>query len=185
MVDVPKPENYGSLDVESFEEYRSKLPVEFDVVPDLVIESWIYRHWQQFQDWLPLRPLEWKYKLVLMSSDEIIRISHVRNWPTTLKHWGDDLLDGSFRKDTWLGKYMLQNGTTPTPVIVAINAGGVGHPREGWCKMQEPYQIIEGHMRLAYLQAMIRRNYLTLAANHEVFEVAVPPNPPAQETARE
>lgn len=176
MIKVPKPKNFSSLDVESFKDYRARLPIEFDVVPDSVIESWIYRHWPEFQEWLSLRPFEWKYKLMSMPSTEILRISHVSDWPTTLQYWGDDLIDGPFRKDTWLGKYMLEHGTTPIPMIVAMNAGGWGHPREGWLAMQEPHQIIEGHMRLAYLQAMIRRNHTTLAAAHEVIVAELPLN---------
>jgi hypothetical protein len=176
MVEVPKPKNFASIDLESFEDYRARLSAEFDVVPDSVIETWIYRHWPEFQEWLPLRPLEWKYTLVSMSSSEVMRISHVSDWPAILQYWGDDLLDGTFRKNTWLGRYMLEYGTTPAPMIVAINAGGWGHPREGRRTMREPYQIVEGHMRLAYLQALIRRSHVTLAATHKVFLAELPSN---------
>jgi len=183
MSGIPKPRNYGSFDVEPFEDYLARLPAEFDAIPDLVIETWIYRHWREFQEWLPLRPLEWEYTLTSMPSAEVLRISHVSDWPKTLRYWGDDLLDGTFRKDTWLGRYMLEHGTAPTPLIVALNAGRWGHPREGGHAMQEPYQIIEGHMRLAYLQALIRRNYTTVLPNHQVFLAELPPNNSLQRTA--
>lgn len=94
MTEIPKPKEYGSFDVEPFEDYRARLPSEFDAVPDAVLETWIYRHWSDFQEWLPLRPLEWKYKLVSMPSAEITRIDHVGQWSDTLRYWGDDLLDG-------------------------------------------------------------------------------------------
>lgn len=176
MSGIPKPRNYGSLDVESFEDYRARLPAEFDAIPDRVIETWIYRHWRDFQEWLPLRPLEWQYILTSMPSTEVLRISHVGDWPETLRYWGDDLLDGKSRKDTWLGRYMLEHGTAPAPLVVAVNAGRWGHPREGLCAMKEPYQIVEGHMRLAYLQALIRRGYTTVLPNHQVFLAELPPN---------
>ncbi len=174
MIEVPKPKNYGSHDVESFDEYQKRLPGEFKAVPKVIVESWIYRHWREFQEWLPLRPLEWKYTLVSMPSAEIMRISHVSDWPGTLQFWGDDLFVGSCRKDTWLGKFMLGHGTTPLPMIVAIDAGHVGHPRERGLPMKTPYQIIEGHMRLAYLQSMIRRKHETLASTHDVFVAEIP-----------
>lgn len=176
MPKIPKPIGYGSFEVEPFEAYRARLPVDFGRVPDPVIETWIYRHWSDFQAWLPLRPLEWHYALVSMPSAEVRRISHVDDWPDTLEYWGDDLLDGGFRKNTWLGRYMLAQGTTPAPMIVAANAASYEHPQESGFTMAEPYQIIEGHMRLAYLQALIRREHPTVKNNHEVFLVELPPN---------
>lgn len=176
MYEIPKPIGYGSFEVEPFQAYRARLPVDFDRVPDLVIETWIYRHWSDFQAWLSLRPLEWQYALVPMPSAEIRRISHVGGWPDTLKSWGDDLLDGGSRKNTWLGRHMLAQGTTPAPMIVATNAASYEHPRERGFAMAEPYQIIEGHMRLAYLQALIRREHPIVKNSHDVFVVELPPN---------
>jgi hypothetical protein len=176
MSEIQKPKDYGSFEVETFEAYRARLPANFNDVPDSVIETWIYRHWSDFQAWLPLCPLEWKYSLVSMSSTEVMRISHVDDWPDTLRYWGDDLLDGRFRKNTWLGKYMLEYGTTPVPMIVATNAAKYRHPKEDNFAMKEPYQIIEGHMRLAYLQALIRRAHPTVLNSHDVFLAELPLN---------
>lgn len=177
MPEIPKPIGYGTFEIEPFEAYRARLPVDFDRVPDPVIEHWIYRHWSDFQAWLPLRPLEWYYVLVSLPSAEIGQISHVDDWPDTLRYWGDDLLDGTRRKNTWLGKYMLTQGTTPAPMIIAANAASYEHPRESGFAMAAPYQIIEGHMRLAYLQALIRREHPTVKNSHDVFLVELPPNP--------
>lgn len=41
------------------------------------------------------------------------------SWPDTLRYWSDDLSEGSFRRQTWLGREMLETGTTPAPIIVA------------------------------------------------------------------
>lgn len=176
MPKIPKPVGYGSFEVEPFVAYRARLPADFDRVPDPIIETWIYRHWSDFQAWLPLRPLEWGYVLVSMPSEEVKQISHVGDWLATLKYWGDDLLDGDFRKNTWLGRYMLAQGTTPVPMIVAVNAASYEHPIEYGFSMTEPYQIIEGHMRLAYLQALIRRGHPAVKSNHDVFLVEFPPS---------
>lgn len=139
------------------------------------METWIYRHWRDFQWWLPLRPLEWQYELKVLSCDEIMTIAHVGDWMKTLDQWGDDLFDGGDRRGTWLGRNMLEAGTTPKPMIVALNAGAWSHPREHRApRMREPFQLIEGHMRLAYLRGMIRRSHALLKPAHEVFVATLP-----------
>lgn len=167
-MNIPKPIGHGSWQVEEFSAYRARLGEEFDNIPDIIIESWFHRHWNDVQDWLVLEPTKWDYCLVSMPSDEILRISHVGDWPKTLNYWGNDLLDRNSRRLTWLGDYMLRHGTTPAPIIVAVDAGSIMHPRERGRSMMEPYQLIEGHLRLAYLQAMIRRNHGSVKNSHEV-----------------
>ena len=174
MPRLPAPRNWGTFQVEPFAEYRLRWPKKYSKVPDEVIETWIYRHWREFQAWLPLLPLDWKYEIVSMKSEEILTVGHVGEWMTTLKYWGDDLLDGRQRKITWLGRFMLQQGTTPSPIIVARNAGAWDHPREHANPMREPLQLIEGHMRLAYLQALIRRTHPSVQASHKVVIATLP-----------
>lgn len=174
MPRIPAPHDWGTFKVEPFDEYRARWPTKYADVPDAVIESWIHRHWQQFQAWLPLHPLEWKYEVVTLTSQEVLTISHVGDWMTTLEYWGNDLLDDSHRKQTWLGKFLLEHGTTPAPMILAKNAGHWNHPRESGKRMQEPLQLVEGHLRLAYLQALIRRSYPAFQAIHQVVVATLP-----------
>lgn len=172
---IPKPHNWGSHNVESFKAYRRRWPANLDHVPNVVIETWIYRHWREFQAWLPLNPLAWVYRLSDFDCDEIMSIGHVGDWTGTLRYWGDDLLDGHHRKTTRLGRFMLAQGTFPAPIIVAENAGEYFHPREGdHLQMFEPHQIVEGHMRLAYLQALVRRQYPSLKQSHSVIVATLP-----------
>ncbi len=178
--EIPEPKvgtTTGAFDVEPFAEYFKRWPIEYAHVPSLVVETWVYRHWRDFQSWLPLRPLDWVYKLTKMTSKEVLTISHVGTWPETLRYWGDDLFEGHVRRETWLGRTMLDIGTTPAPIIVAHQAGQYGHPRERNEPFLEPYQLIEGHMRLAYLQAMIRHGHSQLRAHHEVSIAMLPAAP--------
>lgn len=168
------PLGQGTIAAEPFQAYLGRWPTCYTNVPEPVIESWIYRHWYQFQQWLPLHPLMWAYELTTMTNEEIMAISHVKDWPKVLKYWGDDLLDGPSRKNSWLGRYMLENGTTPAPIIVARDAAAWTHPRER-VKMIAPNQLVEGHMRLAYLQAMIRRQHENLRDSHAVVVAQLPP----------
>lgn len=177
MTKIPEPKNWGTFRIEPFSDYISRWPKDLAHIPDSVIETWIHRHWPQFQQWAPLRPIEWTYEFRCMKAEEILAISHVNQWMKTLAYWGEDLCEGRNRKSTWLGNYMLEVGTTPSPMIVALNAGGWTHPRErGNPNLHEPYQLIEGHMRLAYLQAMIRRSHFALQHCHDVILVTLPSN---------
>lgn len=172
---IPEPTTSGDFEVEPFETYFERWPTEYANVPSGVVETWVYRHWRDFQCWLPLQPLDWAYELKKMSSSEILTIGHVGTWPETLKYWGDDLFEGSSRRTTWLGRSMLDMGTTPAPIIVARDAGRYRHPREAAnAPFIEPYQLVEGHMRLAYLQSMIRREHPQLRSHHEVFVATLP-----------
>jgi hypothetical protein len=172
-VGMPAPHQHGTFRQESFSDYIRRWPPHYSHVLEAVIESWIYRHWNDFQAWLPLKPMSWEYAVTSMSNEQILRIGHIDDWPQTLEYWGDDLFDGKFRSNTWLGRYMLESGTTPTPMIVALNAGSYFHPREHK-NMCTPYQLIEGHMRLAYLKAMIRREHRNLQTTHMVVVATLP-----------
>lgn len=171
---IPAPHNWGTSSVEPFSEYVTRWPKKYSNVPDAVIETWIYRHWREFQAWLPLRPLEWRYELKEITSEEVLNVSHVGDWMRTLEYWGDDLLDGPTRKSTWLGKFMLENGTSPSPMIIAREADGWLHPREHGHRMLEPLQLVEGHMRLAYLRALIRRSHSSVKPLHKVVLAWLP-----------
>lgn len=172
-IHIPKPRNWGDFDVEPFEDYCARWPDELSHIPNGVIETWIHRHWREFQSWLQFGALEWCYELHEFDSNQVMSIGHVGEWVKTLRYWGDDLHDKAHRKSTWLGSYMLEHGTTPAPIIVAESGGSWEHPREGGA-MQEPYQLVEGHLRLAYLQAMIRRNHSTLRPQHSVYVATLP-----------
>lgn len=120
-----------------------------------------------------MNPFDWEYRPMEMTSAEVMSIFHVKDWPETLMGWGDWLFDDPRRRKTWLAKRMLEIGTTPAPIIVAVNSGSFVHPREHY-KMVAPYQLVEGHMRLAYLHSMIRRGYEGTQPKHAVVLVAIP-----------
>jgi hypothetical protein len=178
MPRIPAPRDWGTFDVEPFDQYRVRWPKKYNNVPDVVIETWIHRHWREFQAWLPLRPLDWNYEPREFTSEEVLSVDHVGDWMQTLTYWGDDLLDGPMRKTTWLGKFMLESGTTPSPIIIAQGAGCWQHPREHGRHMKEPLQLIEGHMRLAYLRALILRQHPSLRPLHQFVLATLPPASP-------
>jgi hypothetical protein len=112
------------------------------------------------------------FEAVSFSNDEVMAIGHFDDWFKTLDFWGDDLFKDKLRRKSWLGAYMLQHGTVPAPIIVAMNAVGIEHPRGGLLKT--PTHLIEGHMRLAYLRGMIRHNHPWLKNSHAVWLLRFP-----------
>lgn len=158
-MNIPEVAEYWELGKkEAFETYYKRFPQELSNVPRCVVENWIYRHWQCFQeDWFWLDLSKCSFKKVTYNNDEISNIDHVGDWLNTLDFWGDELFkDKTRQENTYLGKFMLETGTTPAPIIVAKNAHNIKDPRGSKMNMKVPFQLIEGHMRLAYLRGMIK-----------------------------
>jgi hypothetical protein len=171
----PAVNGYGDFEVETFDEYYSRWPESLSHIPRGVVEDWIYRHWRDFSaHWIKLSPQNWKYKLSEFSEIEIMEIDHVGTWIKELDSEGVEYVTGKPRSKTKLAQYMLSNGTFPRPIIVAKSAGHIMHPRSNNEAMKEPYQLIEGHCRLACIRGMINSNNRKLAASHEVYEVEIP-----------
>jgi hypothetical protein len=167
-VTVPEVRKFGTFDVEPFQTYLERWPKELSNFPTCVIENWVYRHWSDFRDlWLRFDLRAFQFEAARFSNPQVMAIGHFDDWFKTLDYWGDDLFKDKLRRSSWLGAYMLKNGTVPTPIIVAMNAGEIEHPRGGFLKT--PTHLIEGHMRLAYLRGLIRHCHSTLKNSHAVW----------------
>lgn len=169
---APRVENYGDSDVESFGDYYSRWPAHLSNFPSCVVENWVHRHWDDFEYyWLGRNIEQFRFELGGYTNPAIMEIGHVGDWLETMDYWGDELFRDDLRRDTWLAKFMLEHGSTPSPIIVATNVAGFEHPSSG--RMQ-PLQLIEGHMRLAYLRGMIRHQHPALQPLHQVWNVTLP-----------
>jgi hypothetical protein len=165
---------YGDFEVESFDDYYARWPNELSNFPRCVAENWVYRHWSDFEHlWLDRKIELFEFVQVALTNTEIMAIGHVGDWLETLDYWGDELFRNKMRQETWLAKYMLEHGTSPAPIIVAPDAVGLEHPRG---LPMHPNQLIEGHMRLAYLRGMIRHHHPALKPSHLVWHVSLPNN---------
>lgn len=170
-MNIPEVLKYGDfLEQETSDEYYKRFPKELSNVPRCVVENWIYRHWQCFQNnwmWLDLSTCSFEKKTY--TNDEITTIDHVSDWIETIDYWGEELFKDENRQESYLGDFMLKIGTTPAPIIVAKDANNIVHPDGDY--MKTPLQLIEGHMRLAYLRGMIKCKYSQLQSMHEVWEI--------------
>ncbi|SOU11900.1 hypothetical protein LMG19145_03028 [Xanthomonas arboricola pv. fragariae] len=169
---VPEVNGYGGSGIESFEEYFARWPLELGNFPRDVVENWVYRHWQDFgRHWLDRDLSRFEFHLVELTNSEVMGIGHIKDWMQTLDYWGDELFRCASRSATWLAKSMLDYGTSPAPIIVAPQASGMYHPAG---EPMHGTQLIEGHLRLAYLRGMIRHNHSSLQERHEVWAVCLP-----------
>mgnify|MGYP006865036200 CR=1 FL=1 len=169
---VPPVEGYGDFDIEPFESYEVKWTSnDISGFPSCLVENWVYRHWQEFSCyWLPAGALEWRYELCTFSNKMIGEVCTFPQMMETMKYWGEELFCNRIRKETWLATFMLENGTSPAPILVFEDGEGLIHPRgRAGEKMCAPYQLIEGHMRTAYLWGMQRNSHPALKSEHQVW----------------
>ncbi|WP_245228133.1 hypothetical protein [Xanthomonas bromi] len=172
---VPSVKCHGDSGAESFEHYYARWPTRLINFPRCVVESWVHRHWRDFETyWLDRSIEQFVFTQASLSNAEILKIGHFDNWLETLDYWGDELFRDQMRKNTWLAMHMLTNGTSPKPIIVAPDSSGLKHPKGA---AMHPNQLIEGHMRLAYLRGMIRHNHPALKTSHNVWLLSLPSAP--------
>lgn len=168
---APEVCGYGDFNVEPFKEYVERWPSELASFPRDLLETWVYRHWGEFSNyWMPNGALEWNYELRTFSNEDVLRILTFEKMLETMDYWGDELFRNRQRRETWLAKFMLEHGTVPSPILVFEGGANKVHPRGlPGEKMLEPFQLIEGHMRTAYLRGMIRHSHSTLMSAHQVW----------------
>ncbi|WP_414430932.1 hypothetical protein ACMG4M_05955 [Alcanivorax sp. IL3] len=166
---IPFKEASDIGDQEGLEDYLANWPEHLKNIPECVIEQWIYRHNDTFIDlWSGYEPENWGFELVQFDNDEVFEIMHLEGELEQYDYVGEEFIKQPYKRG-YLADYMLENGTFPQPIIVAIDAGDLEHPRSHPGEyMEEPYQLIEGHRRLGLLRTMIN-NGLETTNFHEVW----------------
>jgi hypothetical protein len=171
----PAVRHYGNIQAESFEEHYARWPAALSGIPRGIVQDWIHRHWSDFRrHWVKLTPHRWSFELASLSNDQVLSIGHVGTWISELDAEGVEFVTGKPRSRTRLAQFMLENGTFPVPIIVARDASHMVHPRSGGELTKAPYQLIEGHARLACLRGMINVGHSRLAERHDVWIATIP-----------
>lgn len=171
---IPERDDPSDFETEPFEDYFDRFPEELANIPENVAKNWFWHHNRQAVKFSEFYAFEnWEFELCVFDNDEIMEIKHFEHDLNLLDAKGEEFLKGKLRGyDT--ADYMLENGTSPCPIIVAKNASGHIHHQSNEANyMLEPYHLIEGNRRLAYLRAMIRNNYERLQDSHEVWVVTI------------
>jgi hypothetical protein len=88
--------------------------------------------------------------------------------PVWSPSWSDGLGTERFRRESWLGRYMLTHGTWPAPIIVLDNQGTLSPPER---VSLARWHLIEGHMRSAYIDYLAKTGQAL--ARHQVWVTTV------------
>ncbi|MDF1641549.1 hypothetical protein [Thalassolituus oleivorans] len=172
---VPLVEKDDDENKESFSEYLDKWPEELSNFPEEVIEDWVYRHNEFFiKDWSGYNLENWQFELVEFTNKDLLSVQHLPGEIEKCDHTGENIIKtlGSSLENE-LGRYICDNGTFPVPIIVALNAIEILHPKSFEDEyMATPYQLIEGHRRLGTIRAMLRNGNYDVADLHEVWLIS-------------
>ena len=173
-MEIPKRNDPSDFKCEPFEDYFARFPEELNHIPEDVVKNWMWYHNEQVVEFSQLYDFtKWKFSLEDFDNDKIMEIQHFEYDLKLLDGKGQEFLQGRLNEhDT--AKFMFENGTSPCPMIVAKDAGNhVHHQREEGNLMLEPYHLIEGNRRLAYLRAMIGKPFPRLKESHKVWVVEI------------
>ena len=165
-----KVKNYGDLNPEPFSDYWERIKNNSKDIPKCIWENWIHRHWDDFEsEWGWIFESKAKFNLCKYNNSEIMSINHVDDWLSIMDSRGKLIFTDDYTQNTYLGQFMLNNGTTPRPIIVSKS--NIQHPH-GW-QFTSPIQLIEGHRRLGFLRNMIKNSYNLIADYHYVWEIEI------------
>ncbi|MBD0785806.1 hypothetical protein HUO09_05595 [Vibrio sp. Y2-5] len=173
-MEIPKRNDPSDFECEPFEDYFARFPQELNHIPEDVVKNWMWYHNEQVVEFSQLYDFtKWKFSLEDFDNDKIMEIQHFEYDLKLLDGKGQEFLKGCLNEhDT--AKFMFENGTSPCPMIVTKDAGNhIHHQREEGNLMLEPYHLIEGNRRLAYLRAMIGKPFPRLKESHKVWVVEI------------
>ncbi|EJA7359023.1 hypothetical protein ACSVUS_000598 [Vibrio alginolyticus] len=165
-------------DNELFANYKTRLPHRLKNIPDDVLEQWpfevevVRKALNQRKDFV-----HWTYRLVELTSNEILTIRHYPYDESRLFPKAHEWLSpkGVPLRPIWFDR-MLEQGTFIRPIILAHNANNQVHPILSFeypalDAMFTPYHLLEGNRRLSLLRAMIELKMEGVKERHSVWLV--------------
>lgn len=154
----------------SFDLVRDDLRMVLPNFPEDVLYQWVYWHNTQFIDENSFIGLE-KFHFEKVNVD-CEWISSVRDENLEiLDYWGRDFIKGN-RNKTWLGRYIYENKTWPNPIVVLdVKNSLISHEMIGRKHIVGDRFLLEGHLRLAYVRALIEKSIA--AKTHDVWKVII------------
>jgi len=173
-LEIPKKNNPTEFKEEPFEEYYSRWPKRLSNIPEGVVRMWFWDHNEQVLEFAKQYDFtKWKFCLEKFTNEKILEIRHFDYDMKLLDGKGEEFLKGRL-KGYNTADYMLENGTFPCPIIVAHNAGEhFHHATDFKDAMIEPYHLIEGNRRFAYIRALIRHKCPQLKKDHDVWVATI------------
>lgn len=171
LAQLQRLDNEEELEKEPFEQYLARVRPLLPRFPEEVIRDWVYRHCQDLYgyDWLDFD--RFAFRRETWATERVIR--DVQTWnEETVAAWEHLIDDGEPRR---LESYMLAEGTWPVPISVIDSPHAIPRRRARFFK--GPFQLLEGHHRLAHLRTLARTG--RARAEHAIW-IAEWQRPPAR-----
>ncbi|MGL5128838.1 MAG: hypothetical protein ACRC7D_11965 [Aeromonas popoffii] len=151
---------------EHLPDYLDRVAPRVPFIPHNVLSQWIYRHWRGFEsNWSFLDLARHRFECEQWPTSRVLTQTGSRHMEV-IDRWGEMLRHNRYVRRSWLGEYMLTQGTWSEPIIVLATAPDSRYP-DGQL-LPQPYCLLEGHHRLAYLRCMADDD-LPLQMEHSVW----------------
>jgi hypothetical protein len=173
MMRPTKDEKYQDF---RFEQYYARINSndKLKQIPKVVFDQWIYG---LHQDPNTLKNYAWlnyeniHFTLCKWSSEKLASVSVIKNFQEFYREKAScsDLRQFSCTDEnlaTW-----KNDGTWRVPPII-IDIGSLQSPIPKWSDLTAPYQLVEGHTRLGYLNSLIRistEKQVKLSNDHWIY----------------
>ena len=165
-----EPDGFGGRHCESWEEWQPKASRVLPHFPDDVLKQWLYRHWKGVVcnwGWLDFQSM--RFELQSWTSEQIqsqIRTPHQEVVDKLSRRMTNPIFQRS-----WLVQQMQENGTWPQAPIVLKYERDI--PMVNGKSLRAPYNLLEGHHRLAYLNKIIDQGAYH-QDRHDIWMIHIP-----------
>jgi len=159
--------SFDSEKKEEFENYYRKVKKIYPNWPKEVIKQWPYRHKDCLYNYMSLDFSKFKFDLEVWGNESVY--SNIGTYKIDMvDSLGTQILQSN---RSFLQKYMLNEKTWPSPIIVfKSNKENVDSFNR---KLNIPYHLLEGHLRLGYFRNLYRHKQEGLLGKHYVYVVTI------------
>ncbi|WP_395350100.1 hypothetical protein [Variovorax sp. UC122_21] len=151
--------------LESPEQYARRVQAALPNFPASVITQWFFDHSDVIEEYAWLQYESLRFECVELSESDLRRPCLARH-ETVAQYRNHFLRGNTSQRMSRIAQYMREFGTWPIPPIVLDNPDGAIVASWG-LKYSTPYELLEGHHRLAVLYAL----HLEAAGPHQVWLV--------------
>ncbi|MFZ2890646.1 hypothetical protein [Sulfuricurvum sp.] len=162
LPDTIKPINFGTFEIEDWEEYRQRLSIPEEGAEKEFYRQVVYDHFDYFNERFPYFDIEQhSLSFIELNISEINQqIKSFRNSNEELKQWG--LQYDDFEKRNWqhsmIFTYMSKNHKPPFPPVI-MDTKNIDD--NCWREYGRPYHLVEGTHRVSYLFRMAERGIIS------------------------
>ncbi|MEO8254405.1 MAG: hypothetical protein ABI554_08440 [Flavobacterium sp.] len=165
---------YGNIEYFEYYYERIKLKKQFSHIPEKVFEQCIWaRHDKEESKenygWLNYENIE--FQLCTWSNKQLTDIYVIESYRDYYKNRVSyDDLSSFCSTEKELNEWKKNGSWRTRPIILDVKS--ITEEIPSWCELVSPYQLVEGHSRLGYLQSMFTIDKLgkeKVAEKHKIY----------------